>query len=98
MLTKTEAASLVQCWLDSLDLGDDAAIIVVESTIERSFGWVFFYQSKKYIETRTVRYRLAGNGPVIVNRATGNITHCSSNGDVQSHIADYERSLGSGHT
>lgn len=40
MLTKTEAASLLQGWLDTLDLGDDTAIIVGENTIERPFGCV----------------------------------------------------------
>jgi len=49
----------------------DEWIIVEAETIERDFGWVFFYNSKRFIETGDFIYRLAGNGPVIFNKHTG---------------------------
>jgi hypothetical protein len=37
-------------------------------TIERPFGWVFFYQSMRYLASGEVRDALAGNAPIVVTR------------------------------
>ncbi len=74
---------------------DDDSLVVVESyTVERPFLWVFFYNSKKYMETGLRRHRLAGNGPVIVDRRTGAIQFCASNRPAQDSINDYESKHG----
>ena len=43
-------------------------VLIDEYTQEESFGWVFFYQSKKYLETGDFRHALAGNAPLIITR------------------------------
>ena len=37
------------------------------------FGWVFVYQSKKDLESSDHRDMWVGNGPLLVNRFTGNL-------------------------
>ena len=91
MLTKTEALELVSEKLRHMGTPDNPLAVVEKSTIERPFGWVFFYNSKKYIETGVFRYRLAGNGPVIVNKSTQVVEFCGSNKPVQELIEDYEK-------
>lgn len=49
------------------DANDDAFDIVGNETIDQ--GWLFFYNSKEFIETGDLEARLAGNGPIFVDRS-----------------------------
>jgi hypothetical protein len=51
----------------------DEPVIGDDYTQEKSYGWVFFYQSKRYIETGDPSTMLAGNGPVVVLRDDGSV-------------------------
>lgn len=93
MLNKIMALELVSNELRRRSPSDDPFIVVENRTIEKDFGWVFFYNSKKYLETGASRFRLAGNGPVIVNRQTSNIEFYGSNRPPEEIIRDYERKL-----
>jgi hypothetical protein len=73
MLQRSEALELVSNHLDGKSSDDVQYVVVDESTIEKPFGWIFFYQSKKFLETGIFMHRLAGNGPVFVNKVTGEI-------------------------
>ncbi len=42
-------------------------------TIEKSFGWILFYQSKRYLETGDIRNAVAGNAPIVVAKSDGRI-------------------------
>lgn len=54
-------------------------VVVEKNTIEKPFGWIFFYNSERFIETGESRYRLAGNDPVIVNKHNGSVEFFGSN-------------------
>ena len=47
--------------------GGDFALIY-DRTVEANEGWVFFYNTREFIETGNSDSRLAGNGPIFVNR------------------------------
>jgi hypothetical protein len=55
------------------DTRGDLVLLLVEETIERNFGWVFFYDSKRHIETGDIRHTLAGNAPIVVTKTDGRI-------------------------
>ena len=74
MITKNEAERLVLEHLRKMETPDLPFAINNDKTIERPFGWVFFYNSKKFLETRDMRFRLAGNGPITVNKSNGELT------------------------
>jgi hypothetical protein len=93
MLTKEQALEIVLKKLRQMSSPDDPFIIVEADTIEKPFGWVFFYNSKKFIETGIFRYRLAGNGPVMVNKTTRMVEFCGTNKPVQELIKDYEQKI-----
>jgi Immunity protein 35 len=93
MITKPEAVELVSDRLRQLAPPNDPFVIVDSDTIERQFGWVFFYNSKKFLETREFSYRLAGNGPIIVNKHDGSVEFCGTNEPPLKIIEDYERKL-----
>jgi hypothetical protein len=43
-------------------------VIIDAETQEREFGWVFFYDSKEYVETGDFIHAIPGNAPVVVLR------------------------------
>jgi hypothetical protein len=94
MITKEQARQLVVSQVckrpDSLP-PEDEIIIVDNATIEKSWGWVFFYTSKKWLETHETKYALAGNSPLIVERDSGKIVSTGTAKSTESYIANYER-------
>jgi hypothetical protein len=90
MLQRSEALELVS---NHLDGKSSDYVVVDESTIEKPFGWIFFYQSKKFLETGIFMHRLAGNGPVFVNKVTGEINFFGSLPPFEVILADYEKKL-----
>jgi len=91
MLTKAEALEIVSRKLQEINTTDDLFVVVDEHTIEKPFGWVFFYNSKKFVETGIFQYRLAGNGPVIVNKFSGDVEFHGSAESLEEIIEDYLR-------
>ena len=43
--------------------------IIDELTEEHDFGWVFYYNSKKFLETKDRMSMLMGNNPIVVLRS-----------------------------
>jgi len=98
MLTKEQARALVVAELARPPKYTYAStpkdlVVVDEHTIERSWGWVFFYNSQRYLHTRNFMYALAGNAPYIVNRYTGELRVTGTAHPIEHYIAEYERSL-----
>lgn len=57
----------------------DAFVLVPEHTRETARGWVFFYNSREFVQTGNTNAMLAGNGPILVERDGTVIdlpTHC----------------------
>lgn len=90
-----EAQSLVEDELErsKCDHNPIDCVILEEQTIEKSWGWVFFYQSKAFVETGEFRKMLGGNAPIIVNRNTGELFHTGTAHDIEHYINQYETAL-----
>jgi Immunity protein 35 len=54
------------------DCGEPLALLDAR-TLESDFGWVFFYESARFLETGEFAARMAGNAPLIVSRANGEV-------------------------
>ena len=70
--------------------------IIDEHTMETEFGWVFFYQSQKYVETRDTMHALVGNAPLIVDRRDGSI-HVTGTGRPTEYYIENYRNTGDPH-
>ena len=68
----------------------DNLVIIESSIIEKDYGWVFFYNSKKFVETNNSRHFLVGNGPIVVEKADGSIHKLGTAGGAQHQIKLYE--------
>jgi Immunity protein 35 len=65
MLTMEQAREIVVKRLREMVPGEDLVVVDAE-TITKSYGFVFFYNSRAYLETRDPLEMLGGNGPAIV--------------------------------
>jgi hypothetical protein len=70
--------------------GQEEIVVDEVHTMTKPYGWVFFYNTKRYIERREVLHALGGNGPVVVEGATGRITKLGTARPVDDEIADFE--------
>ena len=64
-------------------------VILDKYTREEDFGWVFFYQSKSFVETGEFSHQLAGNGPIVITREDGNVHRLGSNRQPDYSIAEF---------
>lgn len=96
MITKSDAQHLVYLKINEPDgyWPDKPELVILEDvTITKDYGWVFFYQSKAYLETNSISDSLAGNAPYIVNKHSGKISETGTAQPIEKYIEDYERQL-----
>lgn len=93
MLTKIQALELIAKELQRRDSSDNPSIVIDKHTIEKAYGWIFFFDSKKFMETGALKYALVGNGPVVVDKFSGSLEFLGCNKPSQDIIKDYERRL-----
>ncbi|WP_407297881.1 hypothetical protein [Stutzerimonas zhaodongensis] len=50
-----------------------------------------FHTSKLWLETHDIRYAIAGNAPIIVERETGKLIPTGTAMNIERYIENYER-------
>jgi hypothetical protein len=92
MVDREQARSLVAAHLAAMPPASpgDGYVILDEHTIERDWGWVFFYNSRKYVETGDYSDALLGNAPYIVRRSDGALFVTGTVYPIGEYIADFE--------
>ena len=93
-LTYNKAKILAQTWVDVMCLNE--AEILNEATITKAYGWVFFYQSKKYIETQNFSDQLIGNAPILVERFHGELKIFGTAYSIEHYLKEYEKTIPAG--
>ncbi len=71
----------------------DTPAIFDSATNETAWGWVFYYNNAKYLESQDHRDMWVGQGPIFFNRSTGDIRVFGSGCDVDRELRDYESEL-----
>jgi hypothetical protein len=91
MIDCERAVQLVQDQLARLDaVESNAWVVYLEHTIERPFGWMFFWSSDLYAKTRDPAYLVGGNSPFIVDRYTGAVVSTGTALPPEHYIQEYE--------
>ena len=91
MTTRTAARALVDAFITNDDLPEgDVAIVLDDETIEKPWGWVFFYNSRRFVETGDVLSCLGGNAPLIVERTSGRLLETGTAQDIGFYLSNYE--------
>jgi hypothetical protein len=95
MITKSAARALALAKiLEMWSIDGDVPVILDEYTIERDFGWVFFYDSQKHQRTNQFSHALAGNAPIIVNRFDSSLHFTGTALAIEEYICRYEGTFG----
>ncbi len=68
--SKQRALEIARKSLSELKPGTEF-VIQEDKTVEKDFGWVFLYTTRKYLETKDPRTLIPGAGPLVVERAGG---------------------------
>jgi ankyrin repeat protein len=58
--------------------------------MKRKYGWIFFYQSKKYLKNHDPLYLLYGNAPIVVLKTNGQVHTISTSGRFERQIERFE--------
>lgn len=74
----------------------DELILVDTATIEKPYGWIFFYTSKRWRETGDAAFVLAGNAPFLVERESGSVVLFGPGYPLEDAIKAYERCVRDG--
>ena len=92
MIDFSTALKMVEDELDRMSKKmrpEDKPVIVHALTMERDFGWVFFYESERYFVTNETIDRLAGNAPFLVDKQTGLLHSLGTGKPVEEYIQSY---------
>lgn len=76
-ISKDRALEIARQEVASLS-GQHDFVIVEDQTVERPFGWVFFYTTRQYLQTGNRNYLVPGTAPLVVLRADGSIEHLAT--------------------
>lgn len=91
MIEKNIAVASARSFISALQVeGGNDLVLLEERTIEKSFGWVFFYDSRKFLETRDPLQALLGNAPLIVDRRDGSVHLTGTGRPIEFYIERYE--------
>jgi|SRR5215469_15147353 len=94
MVTKEQAVEIVLREINKES--PDGADCVIVDTVEKPYGWMFFYQPRRYLETGNPLDKLIGGGPIVVD-TDGSVHHLGVAPLTSEHpwddfIAAYDRS------
>jgi len=64
-------------------------VLLYEHTMEFESGWVFFYQTKEYAETRDITKMIAENAPIIIDKNDGSLHITGTDSPIEKYIRDY---------
>lgn len=94
MITRERAREIAENELRELYVEDVESLAIDDrATREEVFGWVFFYETKKYLNDGDPDGRLVGNAPIVVDR-NGGVHETGTAEPVDHYVAAIRRELG----
>jgi len=66
-------------------------VIQEGKTLKRSFGWVFFPTTRKYVETGDPAFLVPGAGPIIIERESGRVVPLTTSVSPAKAIDEFEK-------
>jgi hypothetical protein len=72
---------------------EDTPVIFDEDTIEKPWGWIFFYNNERYRQTGDFPCQWVGQGPIFFNRDNGEVRVFGSGCKLDDELYDYEMEL-----
>lgn len=91
-MTQDEAQRIAAAYVASESEAAGVDLVLLEErTVEKAFGWVFFYDTKEFLRTGDDFVRAVGNAPFIVDRSSGKVAVAGTGRPIEDYLALYER-------
>ena len=91
MLTESEILKIAKKYvLESENLFRTPMILLESYTIEKNYGYIFFYTTKAKFENPESEINIVGNAPFIVERMSGRIIEFGTARSSTYYIEEYE--------
>jgi hypothetical protein len=92
MITLSKATQLAQSYVQEMAKSCGISLQLLEDqTIERSFGWAFFYDAVREPGLGDFDTLLAGNAPFIIDKRDGSLHVTGTAFTIEKHLDNYER-------
>lgn len=90
MITKDQEINIAnELILEKNKSAKRAYFMQLDKTVEFELGWVFFYQTKDYIESGNLLSAAGENAPIIIDKRTGAIHVTGTVYPVNKYIVDF---------
>ena len=87
-ITKGDATRIALEYIERLTRRSGCELALLETeTLEKSFGWIFFYESKSYLQSRELRDAVVGNAPIVVAKSDGRVHVTGTAHSIEYYIA-----------
>jgi hypothetical protein len=91
VITRQHAEELALGYVDEVGRDVPGGVsLMSESTIEKPYGWVFFFNSARFFETGDQLEALGGNSPILVASASGQVTLLGTAKPVADSLRQFE--------
>ena len=74
-IDKAQATAIARKTIATVPPHSPDLVLQEDRTVERDFGWVFFYTTRKFLETRDKKHLMPGDAPLVVLREDGSTRH-----------------------
>lgn len=92
------AQAIAQAFVESLDTWfsdpTDGPAVQWDATTQFNFGWVFYWNSRRFLETGDGRHALHGNTPFLVDRRDGSVHPIGTGAPLQASIRAFADAWG----
>jgi hypothetical protein len=89
MINFQDAELIADSFLRKIE-GDIGVPLQIIKTQELSYGWLFFYNSREYVETGEFSSMLAGNAPFVVDAFDGALHILGTAFPIEFYLMEYE--------
>jgi Immunity protein 35 len=96
MIDKKKAVEIAENYVtnqQNLMIDGTELELIKEAVITKPYGWVFVYDSSKFIETNDFSYAIVGNAPFLVSPKNGAVTTFGTAHDIDYYLKEYEQKL-----
>jgi hypothetical protein len=94
MIDRHQAEQIAEALIQKESQGSSYPIVIHrEATIEKDYGWIFFYNTEAFLQSEDFDFALVGNVPFVVERATGAVHFLSTSPFFDIALANYEEGL-----
>ncbi|MCF2220629.1 hypothetical protein H9Q08_15175 [Chryseobacterium sp. PS-8] len=91
MLSNIEMVNIAKDYVEKISQKWEIELTIAEEySIQKNYGMIFYFNSKKYVEDKIERAKLIGCSPFLVESRTGKVVVFGTNRSIDYYTQEYE--------